>query len=212
MIFCSADRTTQAKSNLNVHDFIDSSDGTRRFNACIYHIEGSGLHVPMGFAYHGGFDFGTIFTTGLSECNALIGIGVTPDKPGKIDRVSFTHVLGGDPEYVNFDPFLDIVHGYSRYLFVIETNSAYRARENPLCEHLTKNLLVIPNKILIYYYLGNFFHPRTFGINKHGLIGTFDSYGSRCENYNSNKIHCNPGLHLDKPAIFKADGNSTWYT
>lgn len=212
MIFCSADRTSQAKSNLNVHDFIDSSDGTRRFNACIYHIEGSGLHVPMGYTYRGGFDFGTIFTTGLSECDALIGIGVTPDKPGKIDRVSFTHVMGGDPEYVNFDPFLDIVHGYSRYLFVIETNSIYRARHNPLCEHLTKNLWITPNKILIYYYLGNFSHPRTFGINKHGLIGTFDSYGSRCENYNSNKIQSNPGLHFDKPAIYKADGNSTWYT
>ena len=211
MIFCSADRKTPATSNLNIHDFLDSNDGTCRFNACVYHIEGSGLHVPMGYTYHGGFDFGTIFTTGLSECNALIGIGVTPNKPGKIDRISFTHVLGGDPVYADFDPFLDIIRGYSRHLFIIETNSIYRARENPLCEHLTDNLLVIPNKILIYYYVDNFFQPRTFGINKHGLIGTFDSYGSRREDYNSNKIRSNPGLRLDKPAIYKAEGNSTWF-
>lgn len=212
MIFCSADRTTQATSNLNIHDFLDSNDGARSFNACIYHIEGSGLHVPMGYTYHGGFDFGTIFTTGLSRCDALIGVGITPNKLGKIDQISFTHVWGGDPEYANFGPFLDIMRGYPRHLFVIETGSVYRARENPLCEHLTKNLCVIPNKILIYYYVGNFSHPRTFGINKHGLVGTFDSYGSRCEDYNSNKIHSNPGLRLDRPAIYRADGGSTWYT
>ena len=212
MIFCSADRTTQATSNLNIHDFLDSNDGTRRFNACIYHIEGSGLHVPMGYTYHGSFDFGTIFTTGLSQCDALIGIGVTPNRLGEIDRISFTHVWGGDPEYTDFGPFLDIIHGYPRHLFVIETGSVYRARENSLCEYLTKNLCVIPNKILIYYYVGDFSHPRTFGINKHGLVGTFDSYGSRCEDYNSNKIHSNPGIRLDRPAIYRADGGSTWYT